>query len=101
MTNGGFVKTSKPLMVAATGVGLVSGLALSVGDADGDGEGDGEGVGEVAAASSVKLAHGLGSTLAQRRCTPGASVAKGFTLVVKFPFASAFDAPAILFGWSQ
>jgi hypothetical protein len=32
---------------------------------------------------------------------PGESVAKGLTLVVKFPFASAFDAPAILFGWSQ
>ena len=99
-TNGGFVMRSKPLSVAATGVGLASGLGLSVGDGEGSGEGE-AGVGEVAAACSVKLAHGLGCTLAHRRWTPGASVAKGLTLVVKFPFASAFDAPAILFGWSQ
>ena len=33
--------------------------------------------------------------------TPGLSVAKGLTLVVKFPLASALDAPATLLGWSQ
>jgi hypothetical protein len=99
ITKGGLVKTSKPLMVAATGVGLASGLGLSVGD--GEGDGDGSGVGDAAVACSVKLAQGLGGTVAQSLWMPGGSVAKGLTLVVKFPFASAFDAPATLFGWSQ
>ena len=101
ITKGGFIKTSKPLIVAATGVGLTSGIGVSVGDGDGEGEGDGEGLGEAAAACSVKLAQGLGWTLAQSLWMPGESVANGLTLVVKFPLASAFDAPAILFGWSQ
>jgi hypothetical protein len=98
ITKGGLVKTSKPLMVAATGVGLASGLGLSVGDGEDDGDGDGSGVGDAAVACSVKLAQGLGGTVAQSLWMPGASVAKGLTLVVKFPFASAFDAPATLLG---
>jgi hypothetical protein len=48
ITNGGFIKTSKPLIFAATGVGLTSGMGVSVGDGDGDGEG--EGLGDAAAA---------------------------------------------------
>ena len=60
ITNGGFIKTSKPLIFAATGVGLASGLGLSVGDGVGEGDGDVSGVGEAAAACSVKLAQGLG-----------------------------------------
>src|SRR5258706_322883 len=60
ITKGGFIKTSRPLIVAATGVGLTSGIGVSVGDGDGEGEGDGEGLGEAATAWSVKLAQGLG-----------------------------------------
>jgi len=67
MTNGGLVRTSKPLMVAATGVGLEVGLGLSVGDGVGEGDGEASGVGEAANASNVKLAQGLGCTVAHRR----------------------------------
>ncbi len=67
ITNGGLVRTSKPLIVAATGVGLADGLGLSVGDGVGDGEGDVSGLGEAAAGCKVKLAQGLGCTLAHRR----------------------------------
>ena len=67
MTKGGLVRTSKPLMVAATGVGLADGLGLSVGEGVGDGEGDVSVVGDAAVGCNVKLAHGLGCTLAHRR----------------------------------
>jgi hypothetical protein len=108
ITNGGFMITSRPLIVAAAGLGLAvsvgpavaEGVGDSDGDGDSDGEGDGEGVG--VAASSVKLAQGNGATLAHRWWTPGASPENGLTLVVKLPLASAFAPPAtLLFGGSQ
>jgi hypothetical protein len=95
---------SNPLSVDATGVGLaVSKVGLAVGDGEvsGDGEGDACGVGVVASAWSVKLAQGFGWTLAQRWWRPGESPEKGLILVVKFPFASALDAPATFDAWSQ
>jgi hypothetical protein len=103
-TKGGFEMTSKPLRLAATGVGLA--LAAVVGVADGEGEvsglGDGDpcGVGE-AVAASVKLAQGNGLTLAHRRWTPGASPGKGFTWVTKLPLPSALAPPATWPGESQ
>jgi hypothetical protein len=105
MTNGGFIIRSMPLMVAATGVGLEEAVGPALGDgdvaADGDGEASGDGDGEAAAAVSVNRAQGLGGTLAHSLWRPGASPAKGMTLVVKLPFASALDAPATLVGKSQ
>jgi hypothetical protein len=48
MTNGGFNITSRPLRVAAAGVGLGEALGLGVGDGEvsGVGDGDGEGLGD-------------------------------------------------------
>jgi hypothetical protein len=78
-TKGGLEMTSKPLSVAATGVGLVDWLGPGEGDVDGVDDGDalGDGDGEVVAGCSVKDAHGLGGTLAQSLWTPGASPANG------------------------
>jgi hypothetical protein len=103
ITKGGLVKRSKVLILAATGVGLGESVGLAVGDGEVSGDGDGEsvGVGLAAAACSVKLAQGLGGTLAHSRWTPGGSPGYGLTLVVKFPFASALAAPDTLPGWSQ
>lgn len=72
ITNGGFNMTSKPLLVAATGVGLgESEVGLAVGDgevsAEGDGDDDASGVGDAVGGCRVKLAQGPGGTLAQRR----------------------------------
>ena len=68
-TSGGLVMTSRPLM-AATGVGLGDGLGLSLGVAEGDSVGDADAEAEADGDGddvpcSVKLAHGLGATLAQ------------------------------------
>ena len=60
ITNGGFNIRSRPLSVAAAGVGLAVSVGLAVGDGlvsgEADGEGDAEGV--AATAWSVKVAHG-------------------------------------------
>jgi len=74
-----------------------------VGSAVGDGDsiGEGEGDGEVCGASSVKIAQGLGGTLAQSLCAPGPSPANVLTLVLKLPLASAVAEPATLLAWSQ
>ncbi len=103
ITNGGLVMRSKVLSLAAPGVGLGESVGLAVGDGEvsGDADGDTVGVGLAAAACRVKLAQGLGGTLAHRRCTPGGSPGYGLTLVVKFPFASALEAPDTFAGWSQ
>ena len=73
ITNGGFNIRSRPLGVAASRVGVaVSALGLALGDGLVSGDGDGEsagvglGAGEAAGAWSVKLAQGLGGTLAHR-----------------------------------
>jgi hypothetical protein len=98
------MKRSSPLSVDATGVGLaVSKVGVAVGDGEvsGDGDSDGCGVGLVASGCRVKLAQGFGWTLAHRWWTPGESPEKGLTLVVKFPFESALEAPATFDGWSQ
>ena len=70
-TSGGLVMTSRPL-TAATGVALGDGLGLSLGVAEGDSVGDGDAEGDAEADGegdaepcSVKLAQGLGATLAQ------------------------------------
>lgn len=82
--------TSNPLCpeltVSATGdaLGLTLGDADGVVTGDGDGEGDAGGVG-VGGPCKVKFAHGLGGTLAHRRCEPGLSPGKGFTTVEKLP----------------
>src|SRR5258708_32160422 len=75
-TSGGFVITSKPprppLTVNVSGDAL--GLGLPVGDADGVGAGEGDGAAGgvgVGAPCNVKVAHGRGGTVAQRRGTPG------------------------------
>src|ERR1700704_2763021 len=103
ITKGGLVMRSKPLSLAAAGVGLGESVALAVGDGEvsGDGEGESVGLGLAAAACSVKVAHGLGGTLAQSLWTPGGSPGNVFALAVKVPFASAFAAPDTLPGWSQ
>ena len=70
ITNGGFNIALKPFDVAATGVGLGdSAVGLAVGDGDVSGEGDvsAVGVGVGVGGCRVKLAHGLGGTLAHRR----------------------------------
>jgi hypothetical protein len=100
-TNGGFEITSKPLSVAPTGVGLGVVVALASGDGDGDSVGVGEGDGEVAGASMVNVAHGLGCTLAHSLWTPGPSPENGLTRVLKLPLPSAVAEPATLLGWSQ
>src|ERR1700682_2755511 len=66
MTNGGFIITSRPLTVAATGVGLGEPLGLDVGEGEVSGDGDalGDGEGDAVAAWRLKLAQGFGSTLA-------------------------------------
>lgn len=95
ITNGGLVMRSNVLSLAATGVGLGEsvGLAVGEGEVSGDGEGESVGLGLAAAACSVKLAHGLGGTLAHSLWTPGGSPGYVLTLVVKFPLASALEAP--------
>ena len=87
-TNGGRVMTSNPLrpelVVSTTG----EALGVGTGDSDGVGEGEGDGVAAgvgVGAPWSVKLAQGLGGTLAHRWCTPGLSPGKGVTALVKLP----------------
>ena len=72
ITNGGFIIESRPLGAAATRVGLAVSVGLAIddglvsGDGDGESAGVGLGAGEAAGASSVKLAQGLGGTLAHR-----------------------------------
>src|SRR5712692_2861199 len=99
-TNGGLEITSKPFSVVPTGVALGVTVGLTSGEALGDalGEGEGEGVG---GPLMVKLAHGLGATLAQRRCTPDPSPENGLTRVLKLPLASAVADPATLLVVSQ
>jgi hypothetical protein len=98
-TSGGFVITSNPLRPPLTVnvSGDALGLGLPVGDADGVGaaEGDGAagGVG-VGAPCNVKVAHGRGGTVAQRRCTPGLSPGNGTTGIAKPPLESAWAFPA-------
>ncbi len=69
ITNGGFIIRSRPLSVAAAGVGLAVSEGLAVGEGLTSGEADGEawGVGVAVTACSVKLAQGFGGTLAHRR----------------------------------
>ena len=96
--------TSKPLSVAAAGVGLAVSLDVDDGVAEGDslGEGEGEGVGVVAGGLMVNKAHGLGGTLAHSLCCPGPSPANGFTFTLtKLPLASAVAFPATLLVVSQ
>jgi hypothetical protein len=86
------VITSNPprpeFVVRTTGDGLSLGLGdgESFGLGDDDGGAEGVGVGEPC---SVKLAHGTGGTLAQRRCRPGPSPGNGVTTFVKLPWPSA------------
>jgi hypothetical protein len=93
-TSGGFVITSRPprspFTVSATGDALALGLVAAEGDEVGTAEADGAagGVG-VGGPCSVKLAHGRGGTLAQRRCTPGLSPGNGTTGIAKLPLESA------------
>src|SRR5690348_14152411 len=102
-TNGGLEMTSKPFSVPLIGVGLAPAVAEAVGEGESDGVGSAEGDadGEGAAATSVKLAHGLGGTLAQSLWPPGLSLAKGFTVVTKLPLLSALAPPATWSGVSQ
>ena len=92
---------SSPLSVAATGVELAVGDAAASGEGEGDSAGLADGEGDVPAASSWKVAHGRGSTLAQSLCWPGGSPENGLTCVTKLPLPSAAAPPATLFGWSQ
>jgi hypothetical protein len=103
ITKGGLVIRSKPLSLGATGVGLGESVGLAVGEGEVSGDGDGEsvGVGLAAAACNVKVAQGLGGTLAHSLWTPGGSPGYALTLVVKFPFGSALAAPDTRPGWSQ
>ena len=69
ITNGGFNMRSKPVLAAASGVGLGEpGVGLAVGEKDVSGDGDGEvsGVTVAVGACRSKLAHGMGGTLAHR-----------------------------------
>lgn len=90
--------TSRPLSVLPVGVvESRAGLASLVGDGvSAIGVGVGEGV--AVAASSVKVAHGFGSTLAQSLCIPGPSPENGFTCVTKLPLVSATPLPATWVG---
>jgi len=78
---------------------------VAVGSSVGEGEGCSEGLGEedgVGVADwSVKLAHGLGCTLAHSLWTPGASPERGWTRTLKLPLPSAVALPATLVVWSQ
>ena len=98
-TNGGFVITSNPLRPPLTVnvSGDALGLGLPLGDADGVGAGEGDGVAGgvgVGAPCNVKVAHGRGGTVAQRRCTPGLSPGNGTTGIAKPPLESAWAFPA-------
>src|SRR5438445_13634940 len=92
---------SSPLSVAATGVELAVGDAVASGEGESDSIGLADGEGDVAAASSCKLAHGRGSTLAQSVCWRGGSPQTGLTCVAELPLASAVPPPATLFGGVQ
>ena len=93
--------TSNPLSeTPATGLGVGPRLTTGSGEGEGDSVGEGDGVG-VAGALIVKNAHGLGCTLAQSLCWPGASPGKGLTRVLKLPLPSARAAPATCAAWSQ
>jgi len=107
-TKGGFVITSSPPRPEP--VVSVSREALAEvdeeGDGDDDGEGDGDGDGDAAGVGvggpcSVKLAHGLGCTLAHSLCAPGVSFGNGFTTFVKLPPPSAVTLPATREALSQ
>ena len=101
-TNGGLEITSKPLSVAATGEDDGVSVTVTVGDGEGDSLGVGDGEGDVGGALMVKLAHGLGCTLAHRWCTPGGSPENGLTLtLLKLPFWSAVAEPATWLATSQ
>lgn len=99
-TNGGREMMSKPLSVDVIRAGVAVRLGVCSGDVVGRGESLGEAVGdgEAVAESRAKFAHGLGGTLAQTLCTPGASPLKGLMRVLKLPLASAVAEPATLFG---
>ena len=79
------------------------GVASVVAAADGEGDslGEGEADGDACGPARAKVAQGLGGTLAQSLCTPGASPENALTRVLKLPPPSAFAEPATLFGWSQ
>lgn len=92
-TNGGLVMMSSPLMPPPAGRTPDTG-EVSVGEDDGEvsvGEAGGVGVG-VGAPRRVKLAHGLGWTLAQSLWTAGLSPANGVTTLVKAPLSSVITA---------
>ena len=93
--------TWKPFRVAATGedVGVTSVVGTAEGEGDSLGLGEADGV--VCGPASENVAHGLGGTLAQSLCVPGASPENALTRVLKLPPPSALAAPATLFGWSQ
>ena len=103
-TRGGLVITSSALWpeFVVTTSGKVLGLAdgLADGEAAGDGDAGEEGVG-VGGPCSVKLAHGLGGTLAHSLCRPGLSPGNGLTVVVKLPLPSALTLVATWLGVSQ
>src|SRR5256885_9934307 len=96
--------TSNPLSVALTRAGVAA-CGVAVGSSVGEGEGCSEGLGEedgVGVADwSVKLAQGLGCTLAHSLWTPGASPERGWTRTLKLPLPSAVALPATLVVWSQ
>ena len=100
-TKGGLEITSNPFSVVPTGDEVGDSVMVTVGVGDGDSLGVGEGDGDACGPCSVKFAHGFGSTLAQRWCTPAESPANGLTRVLKLPPASDVVAPATWPGWSQ
>ena len=96
--------TSSPLRPEGTASATGDALALALGDADGvgpaEGEGDAGGVG-VGGPCKVKVAHGLGGTLAHRRCWPGLSPGNGVTTFVKPPLESVVTLAATRDGLYQ
>jgi hypothetical protein len=105
-TKGGRVMTSSPprpeFDVSTSGEGLGDGVgdACAEGDAAGEGEGEAGGVG-VGGPCRVKVAQGLGWTLAQILWVPGRSPGKAVTDLVNPPEESAVTEPATRSAVSQ
>jgi hypothetical protein len=102
-TNGGLVMMSSPEMPPPLLGRTPDAGGLLEGEAEGEGDSNGVGVAGsgVGVACRVKVAHGLGCTLAQSLCTPGLSSARGFKTLVNAPLSSVTRVAAMCVVTSQ